>query len=153
DVLIHNFDAQPKNCRIVHTTGPNGPENWFIMSDMGASFGGGRLKGNLPAYLAERSYITRMDHNSVTLNYYGTIHSRARIHRRIPLEHARWFRRQLEKLTEEEIRAAFNAAYATEELDRAYSAGDMAQVDRVTSPVAASYAAKFQAKIEEFKRK
>lgn len=162
DVIVRNYDAQPKNCKVIHSEGVNGPENWYVVSDMGASFSGRRgSKYALSDFRKETSFIKSVTGDMVEMNYLSAISAQGKIHQRIPLAHARWFRKQLEKLTDEEIQAAFDAAYATEGLNRAYASGDPLQIkearEREISALnreeIAGFVAAVRARIQEFLQK
>lgn len=153
DVMVHNWDAQPKNCRVCRVKGPGGTENWLVMSDMGASFGRMRSKWNLKDYQEEAEFIRNVSDRFVELHFSDAIPRQAKIHRKIPLAHAQWFRNLLEKLTDEEIRAAFDAAFATEAMNRAYLSRNNPPIDYASSSEVNAFVAKFREKIEEFKRK
>ena len=43
------------------------------------------------------------------LNFEDVIKNMAAVHEKIPLAHAQWFRKQLARLTDADIRAAFQA--------------------------------------------
>jgi hypothetical protein len=162
EVLVRNWDSQPKNCKVYHTTGPSGPENWYIVSDLGASFADApRHKFVLADYQKDPVVIKHVSRDTVELNFVDVIHSEGKIHEHVPLAHAQWFRKQLAKLTEDEIQAAFDAGYATEGLNKAYATGDPAQIKaaraKELSPQAradiAAYVAVFRAKIAEYMQK
>jgi len=162
EVLVRNWDAQPKNCKVYHTIGPNGPENWYIVSDLGATFADGpKHKFVLADYQKDPVVIKHVSKDAVELNFAAVIHSQGRLHEHIPLAHAQWFRKQLAKLTEPEIQAAFDAGYATPGLNKAYASGDPAQIkaarEKELSPQTradiAAFVATFRAKIAEFLQK
>src|SRR5205085_1131542 len=115
DVMVHNWDAQPKNCKVLHVKGADGPENWFIVGDMGASFADKpKHKFVLGDYQKETSFIKSVSGDTVELIFPGIKRSEAKKHQKIPLAHAQWFRRLLAKLTDADIQAAFDAAFATD---------------------------------------
>lgn len=162
EVMVNNWDAQPKNCKIYHTTGPNGPENWYIDSDMGASFADvPRHKFVLSDYQKEPSFIKQVNGNTVEFNFVGIVRAQGKLRQQIPLAHARWFRKQLAKLTDDEIQAAFDAGFATDGLNRAYASGDPAQIKAArekelsseTRTEIAGFVAKFRSKIDEYMQK
>ncbi|MCW3096230.1 MAG: hypothetical protein JWL77_1848 [Chthonomonadaceae bacterium] len=162
EVLVRNWDSQPKNCKVYHTTGPKGPENWYIISDLGASFADApRHKFVLADYQKDPVVIKHVSKDTVELNFVDVIHSEGKIHGHVPLAHAQWFRTQLAKLTEEEIQAAFDAGYATAGLNKAYASGDPAQIkaarEKELSPQTradiAAFVAVFRAKIAEYMQK
>ncbi len=162
EVMVRNWDAQPKNCKVYHTNGPNGPENWYIVSDLGASFAGGsKHKFDLADYTKDPDFIKQVSGDTVELKFDAVIRSQAELHRKIPLAHAEWFRKQLAKLTDDEIQAAFDAGFATDALNRAYASGDAAQIKAVrekelspqTRADIAAFVASFRARINEFMQK
>ncbi len=156
EVMTHNWDAQPKNNKIIAHDGPSGPQLWYEVSDWGASFGQMRSKGILTDYEKETSFVKSVDASTVTLKYDSSIKAMAPVHEKIPLAHAQWFRRQLEKLTDADLRAAFEAGYATEDAYKAYASGSLADnsaFNALTNGEIAGYVKAFRAKIEEFKSK
>jgi hypothetical protein len=162
DVLVSNWDAQPKNCKVYHKVGPNGPENWYIVSDMGASFADRpKHKFILADYQKDPDLIKSVTGDMVELNFIDANRFAAQEHQHIPLAHAQWFRKQLARLTDDEIQAAFDAAYATDTLNRAYISGDAAQIKAArqselsaeTREEIAGFVAKLRARIDEFMRK
>ena len=64
--MVHDWDAQPKNNKIVQIAGANGTENWYIVSDWGASFGQMKSKGVLSDYHKETSFMRKVDGECVT---------------------------------------------------------------------------------------
>lgn len=162
EAMVNNWDSQPKNCKIYHKDGPHGPENWYIISDLGATFAGGpKKKYVLTDYEKDASFVKSVSKDSVELKFEAVIHSQGRLHTKIPLAHAQWFRKQLGKLTDEEIQAAFDAAYANEGLNKAYASGDPAQIKTArekelppqTRADIAAFVATFRARIAEFMQK
>jgi len=162
EVMVNNWDAQPKNCKVYRLDGPNGPELWYISADLGASFADRpKHKFVLADYMKEPSFIKRVTGDSVEFNFADVIPAQERIHQRVSLAHARWFRKQVSKLTDDEIQAAFDAAFATDGLNRAYASGDAAAIKAArekelsadTRAEIAGFAAKFRAKIDELKTK
>ena len=162
EVLVRNWDSQPKNCKVYHTDGPNGPENWYIASDLGASFADvPRHKFVLADYQKDPTVIKRINGDKVEFNFVDINRSEGKVHEEIPLAHAQWFRKQLGKLTEEEIQAAFDAGFATDGLNKAYASGDPAQIkaarEKELSPQTraeiAAFVTVFQAKIAEYMQK
>ena len=156
EVMTHNWDAQPKNNKITRHDGQNGPQLWYEVSDWGASFGQIKSKGVLADYAKETSFVRSVDANTVTLKYDSAIKAMAPVHEKIPLAHAQWFRRQLDKLTDADLRAAFQAAYATDDVYKTYAGGspaDNSAFDTLTGGQIDGYVKTFRAKIEEFKSK
>jgi hypothetical protein len=79
----------------------------------------------------------------------------------VPLAHAQWFRKQIARLTDDEIQAAFDAGYATAGLNRAYASGSPAAIksarERELPPDArteiAGFCSAFRDRIDEFLHK
>jgi hypothetical protein len=162
DVMVNNWDAQPKNCKVYRYAGPNGPELWYISADLGASFASRpKNKFVLADYMKEPNFIKRVTEDTVEFNFTDVVPAQARIHQRVPLAHARWFRKQVSKLTDDEIQAAFDAAFATDGLNKAYASGNASAIKAArekelsadTRAEIAGFAAKFRAKIDELKSK
>jgi hypothetical protein len=159
DVLIGDFDAQPKNCKIVLKQTGMGPEKWFIVDDMGGSFGGDwkNSKWDLQAYQKVKPVVAGITGNVVRLNFWDASPHQMEAHCQIPLYQAQWFRAQLQRLTDAQIRAAFDAAFATPALDAAYASGDTAQIqaaearlDPASQATINGFAAKFRERVNEF---
>ena len=150
NVLVHNWDAQPKNNKILRVERKSGPENWIIVSDWGASFGDMKSKWNFMDYRKETGFVKEVKDGYVYLNFRSAIQGQGQTHEKIPLADAQWFRAQLAKLTDAEILAAFNAAYATPELIAAYHSGDEAQVEKLTTRTPMYFAGAFRARVAEF---
>jgi hypothetical protein len=128
DALVRNWDAYPVNYKVLRHDTSAGPENWFIVSDMGASFADKKpRKYDLESY-RKTHFVHEVSEGYLILDYDAPSPGPEKAHRKIPLAHARWFRQRLESLTEDQIRAAFDAAYATPELNQAYAVGDEAQI-------------------------
>jgi hypothetical protein len=158
EVLVCNWDTQPKNCKVYRIKGPHGPENWYIVSDMGATFARPPRKFVLADYAKSTGFVRSVSANEVQFDFVGVIPSQAKLHRRVPLAHAQWFRKQLVKLTDGQILAAFDAGFATDGLNRAYASGDEETIREVrnrelsaeTRSEISGYAAALRARINEF---
>jgi hypothetical protein len=115
--LINNWDIDKAlNNRVLIATLPDGSsERWFIVSDLGATFGkmggamGQKTKWNLKDYIAE-DFIERVHDGKLQLDYEGF---ESRGLGEVPLAHARWFMALVSQLTRSQLRAAFEAAGAT----------------------------------------
>jgi hypothetical protein len=115
--LINNWDtADVVNKEVLNVKSPTGTtERWFIVQDLGASFGrfkgpnGTPIKWHLESYQQD-GLIEKVDATSIVLNYpaFGTPP------RTIPIEHARWFSSLIGRLSDEQLRAAFRAGGATD---------------------------------------
>jgi hypothetical protein len=159
DVLVSNWDAQPKNCKVLHVSDANGLQNWFIIGDYGASFADhpwGRFV--LKDYQKQPNFINGISKGFVDLKYSSTIRAMAKIHQRIPIAHAQWFRKRLEKLTDDDVQAAFDAAFATDALNRAYASSYPKRIKEArerelplkTRQEIAGFVTKFREKINEY---
>ena len=156
EVMVHNWDSQPKNNRIVAVKTNSGTQTWYLVSDWGASFGQMKSKGNLMDYQKETSFITKTDADSVYFKFDDIIKGMEPVHTKIPLAHARWFGKQLDKLTDAHLRAAFQAAYASEAVYKTYAQGvpdTDSDFDSLTAEQIEGYVKAFRAKINEYKAK
>ena len=114
--LINNWDIDKAlNNRVLVATLPDGSsERWFIVSDLGATFGkmggslGQKTKWNLKDYIAE-DFIERVHEGKLHLDYEGFESEGLG---EVPLEHARWFTSLVSQLTAAQLRSAFEAAGA-----------------------------------------
>jgi hypothetical protein len=161
EVLVENWDSQPKNCKVFRTKGPNGPENWYIVSDMGATFANPKHKFVLSEYARSTRVVRNVTASEVHLEFAGAIQSQARVHRSIPLADAQWFRKQLAKLTDAQIRAAFDAGFGTAALNEAYASGDESRINETrnrelspdTREEISGFTAALRARINDFMQK
>lgn len=129
DALVRNWDAYPVNYKVLRRDTPAGPENWFIVSDMGASFADKKpRKYDLESY-RKTQFVREVSDGFVILDYDSPSPKPARVHRKVTLAQAQWFRQRLERLTDDQIRAAFDAAYATPALNEAYASGDASAIE------------------------
>jgi hypothetical protein len=122
--MIANWDIRgQRNNRIVEArTRDGGRERWYIVSDLGATFGrmGGRLsrhsKWNVADFLNE-GFIEGIEGDELALDYDGFDGGLDKV----PMEHARWFAGLVAQLTHEQLRQAFEAAGATPDEVHAFS--------------------------------
>jgi hypothetical protein len=130
--LINNWDLKDVNNAIYqekHATA--GPEQIYMVSDLGASFAGTsfawpvtKSKGNLHAYM-ESTFIRRADPEYIDFNvptrpsilyfFFGPRPYVRRVHlgwigKHIPRDHAKWTGELLAQLSQKQIRDAFRAA-------------------------------------------
>jgi hypothetical protein len=116
--LINNWDIRgSRNNKVLRVTRFDGTtERWFIVSDLGGSFGkmGGLLSGhskwNLQDYL-EEGHIERVAEDEIHLDYDGWDSGLDRV----SLDDAAWFAALAGRLTPEQVQQAFQAAGATPE--------------------------------------
>jgi hypothetical protein len=129
--LINNWDLKDTNNAIYQEKHAGGPEQVFMVSDLGASFGGTsfgwpveRSRGNLDAYRKSR-FIRRANSEYVDFNmptrpslmyfFFGPRSYVRRLHlgwigKHIPREHASWMGQLLARLSDRQIQDAFRAA-------------------------------------------
>lgn len=117
--MVNNWDIQgPRNNRILNIDG----EQHYIVSDLGATFGkmGAVLvphsKWNLEDFRKEE-FIEKIEDGKIDLDYEG--HGGIN---KVPVEHARWFSGLVSQLTDDQLRAAFHAAGASDAETAGFSA-------------------------------
>src|SRR5687767_14239308 len=123
--LINNWDIDKAlNNRVLIATLPDGSaERWFIVSDLGATFGkmggsmGQKTKWNLKDYIAE-DFIERVHEGKLHLDYEGF---ESKGLGEVPLGHARWFTALVSQLTAAQLRSVFETAGATPQEVDGYS--------------------------------
>jgi hypothetical protein len=136
--LINNWDLKGENNHVYQEEGAHGPEQIYMVSDLGASFGTPRLtwplkrsRGNLGTYRHSK-FITKIaplyvDFQAPALaapyfwftprEYLLRLHEHW-IGRHIPRDDARWMGQVLARLSPSQIRDAFFAAsYTPQEVD------------------------------------
>jgi hypothetical protein len=124
--LVNNWDIMgPRNNKVLRATLPDGRvERWFLVSDLGATFGrmGGGVvtnhtKWNLEHFRAE-PFIEQAENGRLNLAHDGYDPDLDKV----PIEHARWFAGLAAQLTPAQIRRAFEAAGATPQEIEGYTA-------------------------------
>jgi hypothetical protein len=139
--MINNWDTRrvSKNNIVLRVTAGDGTiEDWYIVEDLGSSFG---KMGRYP-YLTKRNrwdledfkaqkFIDGVSGSTLDLHYKGG----ARSINKIPLEHARWFAGLASQLNERQIRSAFEAAGATPAEISGFSARIMEKIRELQSAV------------------
>jgi hypothetical protein len=122
--MINNWDIRgDRNNRVLRVPRPDGShDRWFIVSDLGATFGKmgglklltGHSKWNVEDFEKER-FIEKVEPGEIHLDYDGWDSGLDRV----SVDHARWFAAFACQLTPEQVRRAFEAGGATpEEVDR-----------------------------------
>ncbi len=149
DDLVYNWDAQPKNCKVMHLDTPKGPQNWYIMSDWGESFGNRKSAWKLSDYQHD-AFVKGVSGGFVELSFQDAISPQTRVHSRVPLADAQWFRARLLTLTDDDLRAAFDASVANDAMVAAYASGDPAKIRAATSPDVTGFVQVTRARINEF---
>ena len=132
-ILLNNFDARAANNRIFYVRNGGRYEARYLVSDLGATLGragglgGTRTKNNLEDFLSTR-FVLGVDEGAVKFDYdtrptklgmltavyppyyLGEV-KKEKSMRGIPVEHARWIGSLLSRLTDEQLRDAFDAAH------------------------------------------
>ena len=114
--LINNWDIdEALNNRVLTATLSDGTiERWYIVSDLGATFGkmggafGKKTKWVLNDYINE-DFIERVHAGKLHLDYEGFESAGLG---EVPLEHARWFAGLISRISPAQLRRAFEAAGA-----------------------------------------
>ena len=112
NVLMANFDTKESNNKIQTLTYQDGRiENWYMVSDIGGTFGKsnaiGSHKWNLKNY-AQEKFVEGTTKEGVNLFFEGRYPKNFRT---IPLDQARWIYSVIGGLTRAQIEDAFRAAY------------------------------------------
>jgi hypothetical protein len=131
-ILLNNFDARAANNRIFYIRNRGRYEAHYVVSDLGATLGragglgGTRTKNNLEDFLST-GFVLGVDDGAVKFDYdtrptklgmltvvyppyyLGEVNKEKSM-RGIPVEHARWIGSLLSRLTDEQLRDAFEAA-------------------------------------------
>jgi hypothetical protein len=137
--MINNWDIDgPRNNAILRVTTPGGSvEHWYIVADLGATFGrmGGfasnHTKWDLANFLTE-PFIERVSRERLDLDYDGLDRSLDTV----PLEHAKWFAGLASQLTVSQLRWAFEAAGASPSEIDGFSAKLAAKIAELSAAVA-----------------
>ena len=124
--VMNSWDLKDVNNSIYQVSGPN-PEQHYVVSDLGASFGTAGFspvaKGNLEEYRKSK-WIGASSGGLVNFNVPAALgiawaidfaeikrrHDMMWIGHRIPVEHARWMGSLLARLSPDQLRDAFRAA-------------------------------------------
>jgi hypothetical protein len=163
NVLVNNWDIHPKNCKVLRIDGPDGPENWYYISDLGGSLGASYWsKFHRKAFEADRTLVKSVDQENMHFHFTSAMNSRAQqaVHWHVPLAHVRWFVDRFDRIPDEGLRAAFDAGFATDALNRAYAEGDVGMIERVRNQELAeetredidAFVKKLRARVDEMKR-
>lgn len=136
--MLSNWDiGGTRNTRVLRVTMPDGTmERQFTVTDLGATFGrmGGPIsnhsKWDLEGYLKE-GFIEKVADGVLHLDYDGAASGVDRV----PLEHARWFAGVVSKLTEEQVRRAFEAAGATPQEIEGFSKRFMEKIGELQAAI------------------
>jgi hypothetical protein len=115
NVLIANFDTKVSNNKVQSVTYQDGRvENWYMVSDIGGTFGksssASDSRWNLKNY-AKEPFVMDHDHSSKSLRLFFEGRE-SKYFKSIPLEHARWITRLIGGLTRSQVEDAFRAAFS-----------------------------------------
>ncbi|HEY2930530.1 MAG TPA: hypothetical protein VGK99_02205 [Acidobacteriota bacterium] len=114
--MLNNWDTKSSNNDIIETKKESGEiEDWYIISDLGATFGKmavlpmNKNRWDLEDFRRQK-FIDRYlnNGNEIKLHYRGKASVGV-----VPTEHARWFANLAGQLSEPQFRKAFEAAGAT----------------------------------------
>jgi hypothetical protein len=137
-VLLNNWDAKTMNNNVLGMFAEDGRtvHDWYIVADWGGTLGkmGGFMshsKWDLDAF-NKQPFIDGVSGGSLNLNYSG---KGGRILKSVPLEHARWFAGVVGQLTDDQIRAAFKAAGASDADTQGFTSRIRAKINELKAAV------------------
>jgi hypothetical protein len=117
NAMLNNWDAKPDNNNVLGMYDEDGVtvKDWHIVSDWGATFGKmGSVfthnKWDLDDFRKQR-FIDGISGGMLKLRYSGRSSGAIKT---VPLDHARWFAGIVGQLTDNQLRASFKAAGASE---------------------------------------
>jgi hypothetical protein len=114
--LLNNWDFRPDNTGVLRVRAAGRHHDRYLVTDLGTAFGrmpgsrdGHRSKWNVKDYQADPAFTVRPDADILELNLRQDDGSPVRV----PTAHARWLVQWTSKLTEPQVRRAFEAAGAS----------------------------------------
>jgi hypothetical protein len=117
NTMLNNWDAKTDNNNVLGMYDDDGVtvKEWYIVSDWGATFGKmgsvfSHNKWDLDDFRKQR-FIDGVSGGSLKLHYSGRSSGAIKT---VPLDHARWFAGIVGQITDNQLRAAFKAAGASE---------------------------------------
>jgi len=128
-VIINNWDLKTSNnVRYQFETAADGAAEWFVVKDLGSSFGRtgltgtlfGRFRGskNNVADFEHEPFITSVDDDRVNVHFHGAAYVPV-LPGTIRVSHVRWICERLNQLSDQQWRDAFRAAgYSNDVTDR-----------------------------------
>jgi hypothetical protein len=129
--LLNNWDFRPDNTGVLRVRAGDGKEDRYLVTDLGTAFGrmpgpqGHRSKWNVKDYRVDAAFtIVANPEPGLELNL--ALNEGERV--RVPLEHARWLAQWTSKLTEPQVRRAFEAAGASKADSAGFTAAFLARV-------------------------
>ena len=112
-LLMNSWDVKPENTVILKTTGKD-PEEFYIMSDLGSTFGSMKGSNNRSRWDLEKyqttKYVTGIVKGTQFQFNYPLLGNEPVT---IPIEHARWFAGLLSQLTDPQLKRLFEASGGT----------------------------------------
>ncbi len=122
--LINNWDLKDANNVIVQTNENRGPELWYVISDLGATFGHASTTPlfwrftrdrNNPESYATSKFVEKVKGDRVVIHYGG---KNSGLMKNITVRDAQWIGGWLGQLSDQQIRDAFRAAnYRQDQID------------------------------------
>ena len=122
--LINNWDLKDSNNVIIQTGGDRGQELWYVISDLGATFGHAsttplfwRLtrSRNNPEKYAGSKFVEKVKGDRVVIHFGG---KNTGLIKNISVRDAQWLSGWLAQLSDQQIRDAFRAAnYSQDQID------------------------------------
>jgi hypothetical protein len=137
--LVNNWDTKSSNLSIFERAAPDGvAEHIHVVSDFGSSFGRmgppalfpTRNRWSLEDYRQE-PFVDKLKNESVYVNHKGDV-----VIPEVPVEHARWFAGLASQLSAEQARRAFEAAGASPDEVRGFSARLLEKLDELQRAIA-----------------
>jgi hypothetical protein len=136
-VLLNNWDVMPKNNNVLAIRDESGAvREWYLVADWGQTFGRmgtpeSHSKWTLDDYRAT-PFVTGTSGETLQLHFVGYT---PELFRSVPLEHARWFYGLISQLSDEQLRAAFRAGGASDDLVEGYAARLRQKIDELGAAV------------------
>ena len=112
-LLMNSWDVKPLNTVVLKTKGDN-PTEYYIMSDLGSTFGSMKGSNNRSRWDLEKyrttKYVVGIVKGTQFLFHHPLLGNEPVT---IPLEHAKWFAGLISQLTDPQLKRLFEAAGAT----------------------------------------
>jgi hypothetical protein len=129
--LIGNWDARASNSEVLQMTLPGGGvEDWYVLTDLGSTFG----QMGLPTSLSKHNRWSVDDYRDQKLVDFAK-RDLLRLHYRggasiqdVPIGHGRWFADRAAQLTPDQVKLAFKAAGATDGEVEGFSAAFLGKI-------------------------
>jgi hypothetical protein len=131
NALIANSDTKVANNGVESVTNPNQTvTNWYMVSDLGGSFGGGKCGMGCSKWDARKfettatTYLGGVVGDRLMLNYLG---KEREFFQSVPVADARWFLETIGELSDKQLEDAFTAGVA-DTREQSISSSDQAMV-------------------------